>query len=111
MAGSDPDWFLRIVTVIGALVGVATLVLSRRDKSRERRAAEQADLPTIRMRWNTQIDDDGWYTLKVSFRDLKQAITFNKAALIRPRGAGPRGSGRKCWSNSHPRRRGQNDFA
>jgi len=86
-SGSEPDWFLRAVTVFGALVGLLTLILSRRDKSRERLAAIDADLPTVRVRWNPQIDSDGYYTLKFGFRDVSRAIRFNEARLIKPRRA------------------------
>jgi hypothetical protein len=82
---SDPDWFARAVSALAFGVSAATLIWSRIDKRRERKAAEQADQPTVQMRWNPQIDDEGWYTLKLDFRDINRGIRFDRVSVLSPR--------------------------
>jgi hypothetical protein len=86
MAASDPDLFARVISGVALLISGATLVWTRVDKHRERKAAKQSQLPSIRMRWNSQVDQEGRHSLKIGFRDIKRAITFKQAKLIKPRG-------------------------
>jgi len=87
MAPSDPDWWARAISGIALLISAATFIWTRIDKRRDRKASEQALLPTIRMTWNPRIDERDWYTLSVAFRDLQRGIRFDRARVIKPRGA------------------------
>jgi hypothetical protein len=87
MAGVETDLFARVVSGIALAISAATFIWSRLDKRWERQAAAKAGLPTARMRFNSKVDNDGYYPLKVGFRDMGRAITFNECRLIKPRGA------------------------
>ncbi|MGY2906562.1 hypothetical protein [Bradyrhizobium sp. URHC0002] len=87
MAGAETDLFARVVSGMALAISAATFIWSRLDKHWERQAAAKADLPTVRARWNPQIDDDGYYTIKFGFRDVSRAISFNEARVIKPRRA------------------------
>jgi hypothetical protein len=59
---------------------LATLIWTRVDKWRERKAAEKANLPTGRLYWNPHIDQTGWYTLKFEFGDVKVPLKITEAS-------------------------------
>jgi hypothetical protein len=84
MAGADPDWFARIVSVLAFGISAATLIWSRLDKHREHRATDQASQPTVQMQWNPQVDGEGWYTLKLVFRDLSKPVLFDRVSVKSP---------------------------
>jgi hypothetical protein len=85
MLSPEPDIFARVVAGLALAISALALFWTRLDKHREREAAALAGLPSARMRFNPVIDEDGWYTLKLSFRDLNQAVRFDRARVIRPR--------------------------
>ena|SRR6478735_9653188 len=84
MASADPDWFARIVSVLAFGISAATLIWSRLDKRRERKATDQASQPTVQMQWNPQVDGEGWYTLKLVFRDLSKPVLFDRVSVKSP---------------------------
>jgi hypothetical protein len=87
MAGAETDLFARVVSGIALAISAATFIWSRLDKRWERQAAAKASLPTVRMRFNPAIDNDGYHPLKIGFRNLSRPITFNECRVIKPRRA------------------------
>jgi hypothetical protein len=85
MASLEPDLFARLVSGLALAISALTLLWTRVDKHREREAAKLAGLPSAKMRFDPAMDDDGWYTLKFTFRDLNQGVRFDRARVIRPR--------------------------
>lgn len=85
MIGPEPDLFARVVSGFALAISVLTLIWSRLDKHRDREAARLAGLPSARMHFNPAIDGDGWYALKISFRDLNHGVRFDRARVVRPR--------------------------
>jgi hypothetical protein len=76
-----PDWFARGLGALSFLVALATLIWTRLDKWWERKAAEKANLPTGRLYWNPQIDEEiGWYRLKFDFSDVKVPLKITEAS-------------------------------
>ncbi|MBT1512732.1 hypothetical protein KIP88_19720 [Bradyrhizobium sp. SRL28] len=86
MAG-ETDFFARAVSGLALAISAATFIWSRLDKRWERQAAAKAVLPTVRMRFNSNVDEDGYHLLKVGFRNMGRAITFNGCRVLKPRGA------------------------
>jgi hypothetical protein len=82
---TDPDWFSRIISLAAFAVSFLTFIWTRLDKRRDRKSAERAGLPSVIMRWNSKIDGEGWYTLRLGFRDLNQNIKIDKVSVIKPR--------------------------
>jgi hypothetical protein len=66
------------------LISGLTLWFARNDKRRERRAAEQTSQPTIQLHWNPNLDENGWYTLKLVFRDLSRPVLFDRVSVKSP---------------------------
>ncbi|KRR09564.1 hypothetical protein CQ12_13840 [Bradyrhizobium jicamae] len=82
---ADPDWFARAASGIALLISGATFIWTRVDKHRERKAAERAGLPSITLRWNPAADHQGWYSLKLTFRNITQSVRIDRVSLMRPR--------------------------
>ncbi|BBC00119.1 hypothetical protein [Bradyrhizobium elkanii] len=84
---ADPDWFARVVSLGALAISAVTFIWTRFDKHRERKSAEQADLPAMSLYWNPQIDKEGWYRLMLTIRDVDKAFRLDRARLINPRGS------------------------
>jgi hypothetical protein len=94
MADPGPDSLARVasliavgISAISVAISAATFIWTRLNKRREREAAAKAALPSMMMSWNPVIDSEGWYTLKLSLRDISQSVRINQVTVVRPHSA------------------------
>src|SRR5690242_18049168 len=69
--------------IVGAATGGLALYLGRRDARR----AAQALKPTAHIQLNSEPEQPGYYLMKLTFFNVREAFSIKSVTAIKPRGA------------------------